>query len=85
MVLLTVVPAAPKTSIGSIIRSAVVRADPMEIAAAARTAGNRRDGDDCLGLNFAPASKQDGLALGKAQGAEPEVSVPMHLVPEVPW
>ncbi|OLB41100.1 MAG: hypothetical protein AUH11_00345 [Acidobacteria bacterium 13_2_20CM_57_17] len=26
----------------------------METAAAARTAGNRRDGDNCLGLNFCP-------------------------------
>src|SRR5437588_8900498 len=61
MVLLTVLPSAPKTSIGSIIWSAVVRADPMEITAAARTAGTRRDGDNCLGLNFC-SSRQSRTA-----------------------
>src|SRR5713226_8422924 len=50
MVLPTVVPSAPKTSIGSKIRFVAVRANPMEIASAARTvrtartARNARDG-----------------------------------------
>jgi len=43
--------------------------------------------DRCVRLAAFFEFFEDGLALGKAeaQGAEPEVSVPMHLVPEVPW